>query len=167
MRLLRLMRRRTLIAAALTLPLLVVSIADIRFPNRNFVLLLLTLPIYLYAGWPFLVGLVRAILHRNGTNMDTFVGLVATAALLLSVSSTFFPRAFASAGAAHAYYAVVGYLTTLRFGELLDRRLRSKGTTVSGLYRPRTTSVTSALASARQLRELSVGEPVGAAPAKG
>ncbi len=105
--------RRTLIAAALTVPVLVVSIADIRFRNRNFALLLLTLPVYLYAGWPFLAGMVRAFQQRTA-NMDSFVGLVATAALLLSVGSTFFPRVFTSAGAAHAYYAVVGFVMTLR-----------------------------------------------------
>jgi cation transport ATPase len=113
-RALRLMRRRALIAAALTLPVLVVSIADIRFPNRSSALLLLTLPVYLYAGWPFLSGMVRTFHHRTATNMDTCVGLVTTAALLLSVGSTFFPRAFATAGAAHAYYAVVGFMMTLR-----------------------------------------------------
>ncbi|HYV42912.1 MAG TPA: YHS domain-containing protein, partial [Thermoanaerobaculia bacterium] len=46
--------RRTLFAAALTLPVLAVSMADIHFPGRDLALLLLTLPVYLYSGWPFL-----------------------------------------------------------------------------------------------------------------
>jgi Cu+-exporting ATPase len=123
---LRLILRRTLIAAVLTLPVLAVSMADIRFPNRDFALLLFTLPVYLYAGWPFLSGMVRTLQHRTA-NMDTLVGLGTTAALLLSAGSTFFPRAFASAGAAHVYYEAVGVIMTLvLLGRYLETRARGR-----------------------------------------
>src|SRR5450631_1542453 len=48
--------RRTLVAASLTIPALVISMADLLFPGRNLVLLALTLPVYLWAGAPFLTG---------------------------------------------------------------------------------------------------------------
>src|SRR6266545_1275836 len=72
--------RRTLFAAALTLPVLAVSMADIHFPGRDLALLLLTLPVYLYSGWPFLSGMVRTLQHRTA-NMDTLVGLGTSAAI--------------------------------------------------------------------------------------
>jgi Cu+-exporting ATPase len=83
---------RTLFAAALTLPVLVISMAGIQFARRDVFLLFLTLPVYLYAGWPFLSGMIRTLQHRTA-NMDTLVGLGTTAAFFLSAASTLFPRA--------------------------------------------------------------------------
>jgi len=122
----RLVLRRTILAAALTLPVLVVSMADIRFPTRDIALLLLTLPVYLYAGWPFLSGMVRTLQHRTA-NMDTLVGLGISAAFLLSAGSTLFPRAFAAAGAGHVYYEAVGVIVTLvLLGRYLETRARGR-----------------------------------------
>ena len=47
------------------------------FPGARLALLLLTLPVYLYGGWPFLSGMVRTLRHR-AANMDTLVGLGTT-----------------------------------------------------------------------------------------
>jgi P-type Cu+ transporter len=117
---------RTLAAAALTLPVLVISMANIRFPSRDLVLLLLTLPVYLYGGWPFLSGMLRTLKHR-AANMDTLVGLGTTAALLLSAAATLFPRTFAASGAAHVYYEAVGVIVTLvLLGRYLETRARGR-----------------------------------------
>jgi P-type Cu+ transporter len=122
----RLVLRRTILAAVLTLPVLVVSMAGIRFPRRDIALLLLTLPVYLYAGWPFLSGMVRTLQHRTA-NMDTLVGLGISAAFLLSAGSTLFPRAFAAAGAGHVYYEAVGVIVTLvLLGRYLETRARGR-----------------------------------------
>jgi P-type Cu+ transporter len=118
--------RRTLIAAALTLPVLVVSMAEIHFPGRDLVLLLVTLPVYLYAGWPFLSGMVRTLRHR-AANMDTLVGLGTSAAFFLSAAATLFPRTFVPAGAAHVYYEAVGVIVTLvLLGRYLETRARGR-----------------------------------------
>ena len=119
--------RRTLLSAALTAPVLVISMADMRFPGRNPVLLLLTLPVYFWANWPFLSGMVRTLEHRTA-NMDTLVGLGTTAAFLLSAASTFFPAAFSRAGAAgHVYYEAVGVIVTLiLLGRYLETRARGR-----------------------------------------
>ena len=120
---------RLIFAAVLTVPVLVISMADLRFPARDFVLLLLTLPVYFWAGWPFLSGMVRTLSHRTA-NMDTLVGLGTTAAMLLSLASTLFPQSVARAshgGMAPVYYEAVGViLTLLLLGRYLETRARAK-----------------------------------------
>ncbi len=123
---------RTLLSAALTLPVLVLSMGRIEFPARDVVLLLLTLPVFLWGGWPFLSGMVRTLRHRTA-NMDTLVGLGTTAAFLLSCASTLFPRTLALAVAsAHGsmgqvYYEAVGVILTLiLLGRYLETRARGK-----------------------------------------
>jgi len=123
-------RRRTVAAAALTLPVLVISMAGIRFPGSEIVQLLLTLPVYLWAGWPFLSGMVRTLRNRTA-NMDTLVGLGTTAAFLLSVVATFFPRALPAgphgAGMGSVYYEAIGVILTLiLLGRLLETRARGR-----------------------------------------
>ncbi len=119
--------RRTAAAAALTLPVVVLSMSGIRFAGRDLLLLLLTLPVYFWAGWPFLSGMVRT-LRRRTANMDTLVGLGTTAALLLSAAGTLFPSRFAEAGAAgHVYYEAVGVIITLvLLGRWLETRARGR-----------------------------------------
>ncbi len=121
--------RRTGVAALLTVPVVVVSMADLMFPGRNLVLLGLTLPVFLWAGAPFLEGAIRTLSHRTA-NMDTLVAIGTTAALLLSVASTFFPEAM-SVGAAgpmgHVYYEAVGViLTLLLLGRYLETGARGR-----------------------------------------
>src|SRR6266496_3173025 len=120
---------RLIFAAVLTVPVLVISYADLRLPARDFVLLLLTLPVYFWAGWPFLSGMVRTLSHRTA-NMDTLVGLGTTAAMLLSLASTLFPESVARAshgGMAPVYYEAVGViLTLLLVGRYLETRARAK-----------------------------------------
>lgn len=123
----RLVLRRTGASAALTLPVVVLSMSGIRFAGRDVLLLALTLPVYLWAGWPFLSGMVRTLRHRTA-NMDTLVGLGTTAAVLLSAAGTVFPSKFAAAGAAgHVYYEAVGVIITLvLLGRWLETRARRR-----------------------------------------
>ncbi len=125
--------RRTLVAAALTLPVVVISMAEIHFPGRNWLLLALTLPVYLWAGSPFLQGAIRTLSHRTA-NMDTLIAIGTTAALALSIASTLFPGAMApAAGSGHmgasglVYYEAVGVILTLvLLGRYLETRARGK-----------------------------------------
>jgi len=121
--------RRTLVAAALTVPVVVISMADLMFPGRDFVLLALTLPVYLWAGAPFLSGAVRTLRHRTA-NMDTLIAIGTTAALALSLAATLFPAkltAVASGPMGHVYYEAVGVILTLiLFGRYLETRARGR-----------------------------------------
>ena len=107
---------RTLVAAALTLPVLVISMGDVRFPGREFVQFALTLPVYLWAGQPFLAGMVRTIRHR-AADMDTLIGIGTTASMLLSTFATFFPDRFSPLATRGAMTSVtfeaVGVIVTL------------------------------------------------------
>ena len=124
--------RRTIVAALMTLPVLVISMAGLRFRGSEVVQLVLTLPVYLWAGWPFLTGMVRTLRNRTA-NMDTLVGLGTTAAFLLSVVGTFFPRALpAGVGGGHGamgsvYYEAIGVILTLvLLGRFLETRARGR-----------------------------------------
>jgi Cu+-exporting ATPase len=127
----RQMLRRTLLAAALTVPVVVVSMAGVMFPGRNLALLALTLPVYLWAGMPFLKGALQTLRHRTA-NMDTLIATGTTAALLLSVAVTFFPETAAAAaprggGMDPVYYEAVGVILTLiLFGRYLETRARGR-----------------------------------------
>jgi Cu+-exporting ATPase len=118
---------RTAASAALTLPVLAISMSMTVFRGRDALLLVLTLPVYLWAGWPFLSGMVRTLRHR-AANMDTLVGLGTTAAFLLSAGATLFPARFAAAGAAgRVYYEAVGVIVTLiLLGRWLETRARGR-----------------------------------------
>ena len=121
--------RRTIGAAILTLPAVVISMGDVMFPGRDLVLLALTLPVYLWAGAPFLSGAVRTLRHRTA-NMDTLIAIGTTAALGLSVAATLFPRQMAAAATGpmgSLYYESVGVILTLvLFGRYLETRARGR-----------------------------------------
>ncbi len=120
--------RRTLVAAALTLPVVVISMAELHFPGRNWALLALTLPVYFWAGAPFLTGAIRTLSHRTA-NMDTLIAIGTTAALILSIASTLFPETMSagSGGMGHVYYEAVGVILTLvLLGRYLETRARGK-----------------------------------------
>ncbi len=121
--------RRTIVAAALTLPVAVLSMADVPFPGRNLVLLALTLPVYFWAGAPFLSGAVRT-LRRRTANMDTLIAIGTTAALALSAAATLFPETMAAAAPGpmgHVYYEAVGVILTLvLLGRYFETRARGR-----------------------------------------
>ena len=120
---------KTLVSAALTLPVLAISMSMVRFRGRDLLLLALTLPVYFWSGWPFLSGMVRT-LRRRAANMDTLVGLGTTAALLLSAAATFFPARLAAVGHGAeppVYYEAVGVIVTLiLLGRWLETRARGR-----------------------------------------
>jgi Cu+-exporting ATPase len=118
--------RRVLVSAALTVPVLVVSMGGIEFPGKDLLLFALTLPVYAWGGRPFLTGMVRTLQHRTA-NMDTLVGLGTTAAFLLSTGVALFPRALARAQAHGSYFEAVGVIVTLLLlGRWLETRARGR-----------------------------------------
>ena len=62
-----------------------------RFPGENYLLLVLTTPVWAIVGWEFHRGAIKSLRHGSA-NMDTLVSLGSTAAYLLSVVATFFPQ---------------------------------------------------------------------------
>src|SRR5207244_2357827 len=89
----RALGRRLAIAAALAVPTMALSMADLAFPAlmeaawRPYVLFALASPVQLWAALPFYRGAVSAARHRRA-DMNTLVVLGTTTAYLVSVAAT-------------------------------------------------------------------------------
>src|SRR5215469_7388675 len=93
------MRRRFWASAALSLPVLVLSMfgdaLGLRLSHsiRNAIEFVLATPVVLWGGWPFFNRFWASLVNRS-PNMFTLIGMGTGAAYLDSVVATFFPRVF-------------------------------------------------------------------------
>src|SRR5712692_2966530 len=119
------MTRRFWIGLALSLPVLALGMME-RLPWLQFIL---SLPVVLWAGWPFLVRGWNSLVSRS-LNMYTLISLGVAAAFAYSVVALLvpeiFPRAFRDASGQVGLYfeaaAVIAVLVLL--GEVLQLRAR-------------------------------------------
>ena len=93
------LRRKFWVAAALSLPVLVIAMSHGRValfnqPWINWLQLALTTPVVLYSGRQFYRGAWAAFRHR-AADMNTLIAIGTGAAYLYSVAATVAPRAFA------------------------------------------------------------------------
>lgn len=86
-------KRRFLVSVVLTVPVLLLSEMiqmwfgfTISIPYQGLVLLLLSVPIYIYGGWPFLKGLVEEIRSRQ-PGMMTLIGMAISVAFFYSAAT--------------------------------------------------------------------------------
>jgi P-type Cu+ transporter len=82
--------RNLVIAAALAAPVVVISMGDIMFPGRNWLLMARTAPVVFWTGWPFYAGAIAALRHRTA-DMNTLIALGTAAAFFASVAVTAVP----------------------------------------------------------------------------
>lgn len=117
-------RNLLILGIALTIPIAVLNMLFMnRFPGENYLLLILTMPVWALVGWEFHRGALKSLRHGNA-NMDTLVSLGSTAAYLMSVVATFFPRVVG----AMTFYDTAALIITLIFlGKYLE--VRAKGQT--------------------------------------
>jgi len=81
-------------------------------------LLVLTTPVWAIVGWEFHRGALKTLRH-GGANMDTLISVGSTAAYVMSVIATFFPRVFGSV----TFYDTAALIVTLIFlGKYLEAR---------------------------------------------
>ena len=136
-------RKRTLLILGIVLstPVVILSMFfSNRFPGENYLLLVLTTPVWAVVGWEFHRGALKALLHGS-TNMDTLVSLGSTAAYLLSVAVTLFPGIF---HAMPVYDSAALIITLIFLGKVLEAR--AKGQTTEAIQKlaglqPRTARV--------------------------
>src|SRR6202158_3325980 len=126
------MRRRFWVSAALSLPVLLLSMfgESLRLPLapalRNWIELALATPVVLWGGWPFFERFWASLVNRS-PNMFTLIGLGTGAAYLDSVVATVFPQLLPASlrdmyGAAPVYFEAAAVITTLvLLGQVLDR----------------------------------------------
>jgi Cu+-exporting ATPase len=131
------MRKRFWVSAALSLPLLILSMLGeylglLRAPTvRNWIEFVLSTPVVLWGGWPFLQRFWASLVHRS-PNMFTLIALGTGAAYLDSVAATAFPQIFPVSfrgmdGAAPVYYEAAAVITTLvLLGQVLELRARQQ-----------------------------------------
>ena len=75
--------------------------------TQSWIELVLSVPIVLWAGWPFFVRAVQSVANRS-PNMWTLIGLGTGAAFLYSIAATLvpwiFPPSFMSMGRVGVYF---------------------------------------------------------------
>ena len=134
------MSRRFWIAAALTAPLILISMGDL-LPGEPISRLLstraqtvidlaLATPVCLWAAWPFYVRAVLSVKHKS-LNMFTLIGLGVGVAygfsLVAAVLPGIFPPSFRKDGTVPVYFEVASVIVTLiLLGQVLELRARSQ-----------------------------------------
>ena len=98
--------------------------------TQSWIELVLTLPVALWAGWPFFVRGAQSIVNRS-PNMWTLIGLGTAAAFLYSVVATVapqvFPVSFLSMGRVAVYFEATAVIISLTLlGQVLELKARSK-----------------------------------------
>ncbi len=106
------LRRKFLVAAALSLPVLVIAMSHGRisfldFPGVNWLQLALTTPVVFYSGWQFYRGAWAAFRHR-AADMNTLIAVGTGAAYLYSVAATIVPNFFAADASGHEAMSGMG-----------------------------------------------------------
>ena len=98
--------------------------------TQSWIELVLTLPVALWAGWPFFVRGAQSILNRS-PNMWTLIGLGTFAAFVYSVVATVapgvFPASFVSMGRVSVYFEAAAVIISLTLlGQILELKARSQ-----------------------------------------
>lgn len=123
------MTRRFWVGVALSLPVLVIAMADLT-AIPSWVSLTLATLVVLWGGWPFFVRAVASIRHRH-LNMFTLIGLGVAVAYIYSIVASLFPGIFPdvmknSEGMVGTYFEAAAVITTLvLLGQVLELRARS------------------------------------------
>jgi P-type Cu+ transporter len=97
---------------------------------QSWIELVLSVPIVLWAGWPFFVRAWQSVLHRS-PNMWTLIGLGTGAAFAYSVAATVapqaFPASFQSMGRVAVYFEAAAVIISLTLlGQVLELKARSQ-----------------------------------------
>jgi Cu+-exporting ATPase len=122
------LRRRLVVGAIMSLPVLIGSMADL-FPwapaglRDPRVLWALTTPVHFWVGGPFHAGFLRELRHRT-LSMNALVSIGTNAAYFFSVAVTLWPHAFMATGAMPYYEASAVLITFLVLGRWLEARAR-------------------------------------------
>ncbi|WP_454912823.1 heavy metal translocating P-type ATPase [Variovorax gossypii] len=98
--------------------------------TQSWIELVLSVPIVLWAGWPFFERAVKSVANRS-PNMWTLIGLGTAAAFVYSVVATVapgvFPASFVSMGRVAVYFEAAAVIISLTLlGQILELKARSQ-----------------------------------------
>ncbi len=144
------MRRRFIIGAVLTVPLVIIAmrgllgisglVESLVAPGvLNWLELLLATPVVLWAGWPFIVRGLQSVKNRS-LNMFTLISLGVSVAYLYSVIAVVMPEIFpvsmrGTDGSVAVYFEAAAVIVILiLMGQVLELKARSQtGTAIKKL----------------------------------
>jgi Cu+-exporting ATPase len=128
------LRRRLIVATALTVPLLLglaqMTVAPFlpELLTNPVLQLALATPVQFFAGWPFYKGAWKVLRH-GATDMNTLIAVGTSAAYFYSLAAILFPGFFTAAGidpATALYFDTAAVIVTLiLLGRFLEARARS------------------------------------------
>lgn len=122
----KLLKKRTIVAAAFSLPLVVIAMFAMHAPYADYVMWILATPVVFISGNQFFVGAWKQIKHKSA-NMDTLVALSTGIAYIFSVFNTLYPEFWHNKGLHGGVYfesaAVV--IAFVLLGKALEEKARS------------------------------------------
>lgn len=123
---LKMIRSNTIGAAAISIPLLIISMFFKNIPYANFIMMALATPVVFWFGRQFFAGAVKQLRHRSA-NMDTLVALSTGIAYIYSSVITFFPDLIQKEGiSGHVYFEVSAVIITfILLGRLLEEKAKA------------------------------------------
>lgn len=122
----RKLRRNTIGAWVLSIPLALLGMVFMHTPGGNWIMMALALVIMIVFGRSFYVNGVRHALHGSA-NMDTLVALSTSIAFLFSFFNTVYPQFWYEKGLEpHVYYEASGVIIAfVLLGKLLEERAKN------------------------------------------
>lgn len=126
------LRRRTIWAVVLSLPVVVIGMFFMDIPYANEIMWALSTPVIFWLGKDFFVNAWKQARHRSA-NMDTLVALSTSVAYLFSVFNTLFPDFWLHRGVhPHVYFEAASVIVAfILLGRLLEEK--AKGNTSSAI----------------------------------
>jgi len=123
-------KKRTLWAAILTLPVFILGMFFMNWEPGNYISLVFATPVLFIFGRSFFINAWNQAKHKK-VNMDTLVALSTGIAYLFSIFSTFFPSVFEAQGiTAHVYYeAATVIITFILLGKVMEGKAKSNTST--------------------------------------
>lgn len=113
-------------ALVLALPVVIISMAELQFPGRNWLLCLLSLPIVFGTGWPFWKSALSGLRYGRA-DMHTLIALGTGAAFSASLLATVAPQWWPVGQHPHVFYEAAVMITVfVALGRLLEERARGK-----------------------------------------
>ena len=165
----KILRRNTIGAWTLSIPLALLGIVFMHVPFGNWIMMVLALAIMIFFGRSFYVNGVRHAL-KGKANMDTLVALSTSIAFLFSLFNTLYPGFWLGKGLEpHVYYEASGVIIAfVLLGKLMEERAKnSTSSAIKGLMglQPKTARlVTDGREEEVPISNLQVGNVVSVRP---
>lgn len=117
------LRTRTVLAIALSLPVMVIGMFAMHMPYANYIMWALSTPVLFVFGKQFFIGAWKQLKHFSA-GMDMLVALSTGIAYILSVFNTVYPEFWMSKGLhAHVYFEASSVIIAfILVGKLLEER---------------------------------------------